>query len=74
MVLKSCAGDTCRQPWKVLHPAGNVRNLAEALKPQYDAYYTAEMEARAVSFDSCQWGYIISEEGPQVPLVYGSES
>ncbi|KAI9687426.1 MAG: hypothetical protein M1820_010439, partial [Bogoriella megaspora] len=74
MILKSCTADTCRWPWRVLHPAGNVHNLAEALKPQNDDYYTMEMKARGVNFSHCAWGYIIDAEGPQVPLVYDGMS
>lgn len=39
LATKSCAQDSCRDPWKTLHPDGKVRNLAGALDSTYDAYY-----------------------------------
>ncbi|KAI0514418.1 alkaline-phosphatase-like protein [Xylaria bambusicola] len=60
-VLKSCKGDTCREPWKQLHPAGNVETLADALRTGYDEFYA---EQTGVNFEYCAAGYIIDAEGP----------
>lgn len=63
MVLKSCKGRACTKPWEILHPAGNVVNLHDALHTRFDDYYKAQVER--VSFDRCEGGYIIDAEGPQ---------
>ncbi|KAK5630809.1 hypothetical protein RRF57_006524 [Xylaria bambusicola] len=60
-VLKSCKGRTCREPWKQLHPAGNVETLADALRSRYDEFYA---EQASVSFEYCAAGYIVNAEGP----------
>lgn len=67
MVLKSCDGDACREPWKQLHPGGKVQSLTDALAETYDGFYQRQVK---VSFSSCANGYIISEEGPQKFNVY----
>jgi N-acetylglucosamine-6-sulfatase len=67
MVLKSCKGDACREPWNVLHPGGEVRNLKDALANDFDAFYA---EQPKVSFDECALGYIRELEGPQDVNVY----
>lgn len=68
MVLKSCEGDACRYPWRQLHPGGKVNTLAEALRSDYDEFYSNQPK---VSFSACELGYIISSEGPQKFDVYG---
>ncbi|ORY11737.1 arylsulfatase-like protein [Clohesyomyces aquaticus] len=70
-VLKSCKGETCTQPWKALHPAGNVGNLHEALSTRFDHFY--EVEQKKVEYTRCEAGYILAAEGPQFErdgLVY----
>lgn len=67
MVLKSCKGKSCVEPWRVLHPRGDVTSLADALKVDYDAFYD---EQAKVSFNRCEFGYIIDAEGPQVSSSY----
>ncbi|GKT61402.1 hypothetical protein ColTof4_01483 [Colletotrichum tofieldiae] len=73
MVMKSCKGVTCRQPWDVLHPpktvkdGDRVRSLDDALHPRFDAFYAAQAR---VSFSRCEPGYIPSSEGPQVGYQY----
>ncbi|PYH95468.1 arylsulfatase [Aspergillus ellipticus CBS 707.79] len=67
LVLKSCQGNTCIEPWKVLHPDGSVASLKEALDPQFDVFYTIQTK---VEFTACEAGYIIASEGPQVGLEY----
>ncbi|KAJ5772752.1 Alkaline phosphatase-like alpha/beta/alpha [Penicillium paradoxum] len=66
MVLKSCQGVTCIQPWDVLQPVDDVSSLQDALHEEYDNFYGAQPQ---VSFDWCDAGYIIDAEGPQVPLT-----
>ncbi|KAI8951312.1 alkaline-phosphatase-like protein [Xylaria longipes] len=61
-VLKSCQGPTCREPWKQLHPAGEVNTLADALDARFDNFYEAEQTR--VRYDFCADGYIIDAEGP----------
>lgn len=63
MVTKSCKGQTCVDPWSVLHPAGNVKTLADAVNSKFDAFYASV--ANKVSFEKCELGYIIESEGPQ---------
>lgn len=67
MVLKSCKGDTCIDPWKVLHPRGDVHSLSDALKVRFDSFYRHQAK---VAYDRCEPGYIIDAEGPQEPYQY----
>lgn len=62
MVLKTCAGHQCQNPWQALFPGEAVNNLREALDPTYDHFFEHEM-AR-VRFDNCEKGYIAESEGP----------
>jgi N-acetylglucosamine-6-sulfatase len=64
MVTKSCKGITCISPWSVIHPAGNVRTLQDALDAKFDGFYEALAE-EVVRFDRCELGYIVESEGPQ---------
>ena len=66
LVLKSCKGITCIEPWTVLQPEVSVRSLREALDDQFDEFYSKQPR---VSFDWCDSGYIIEAEGPQAPLT-----
>ena len=60
LVLKSCGGETCREPWKQLHPAGHVRSLRDALAGAYDAFYEEQVK---VDFSFCWNGYWPEAEG-----------
>ncbi|KAI1351769.1 Arylsulphatase [Xylaria sp. FL0043] len=60
-VLKSCRGYSCRQPWKQLHPAGDVGSLTDALDSKYDDFYA---EQTRVKFETCENGYLVEAEGP----------
>lgn len=71
MVLKSCKREQCTDPWRVLHPEGNVRTLRDALSGQFDSFYE---EQPRVSFSECKLGYIREVEGPQLPNVYHDSS
>lgn len=62
MVLKSCKARSCTHPWEVLHPSGDVNNLHEALKVEYNHFY--EVEQEKVQFSKCEKGYILESEGP----------
>lgn len=62
MVTKSCKGRGCREPWGVLHPGGDVGDLAGTLDERFDAFYESQPR---VSFASCVKGHVVSEEGPQ---------
>ncbi|EXJ71432.1 uncharacterized protein A1O5_05240 [Cladophialophora psammophila CBS 110553] len=70
LVLKSCRGIECTDPWLQLHPQGNVRNLRDALSAQYDQFYAAQPK---IMFSACKEGYLIEFEGPQTALRYDSD-
>ncbi|KAJ2987043.1 hypothetical protein NUW58_g4725 [Xylaria curta] len=61
-VLKSCRGLSCREPWKQLHPAGDVNSLADALDDGFNGFY--ENEQTRVRYEFCADGYIVDAEGP----------
>ncbi|KAF7587871.1 hypothetical protein BBP40_006640 [Aspergillus hancockii] len=67
LVLKSCKGSTCVEPWGVLHPAGDVQILSDALHGTFDAFYNEQVK---VEYGWCEEGYIVEAEGPQVPSIY----
>ncbi|KAJ6093601.1 hypothetical protein N7486_008890 [Penicillium sp. IBT 16267x] len=66
LVLKSCQGLTCIEPWKVVQPQHTIHTLRDALDEQYDLFY---QERPRVSFNWCDTGYVIEAEGPQAPLT-----
>ena len=61
-VLKSCKGSICREPWKSLHPKGDVLTFEDALSAQFDHFY--EVEQQRVEYNFCSNGYLIDAEGP----------
>ncbi|KAJ4267223.1 hypothetical protein NW762_003324 [Fusarium torreyae] len=67
LVLKSCKGETCIEPWKILHPEGDVTSLKDALKNKFNAFYQEQVKVR---FDRCEAGYLVDAEGPQVGYEY----
>lgn len=67
LLLKSCKGDACIRPWKILHPEGDVESLQDALHKKFDVFYQKQVK---VSFDHCEEGYIIEVEGPQTGYQY----
>ncbi|KAF1965780.1 Arylsulphatase [Bimuria novae-zelandiae CBS 107.79] len=69
MVLKSCKGRACVEPWSVLQPKSGIRMLQDALEQKYDVFYN---EQPKVSFDECALGYIREFEGPQEVNVMGA--
>ncbi|KAL4790322.1 Six-hairpin glycosidase-like protein [Aspergillus venezuelensis] len=68
LVLKSCAGSTCIEPWKELHPDGSVSTLSDALDSKYDEFYA---QLPKVEYSVCADGYIIALEGQQWGDVSG---
>lgn len=72
LTLKSCKGVVCRQPWKTLHPAGDVSSLKDAMNPKFDSFYT-EVQLK-VTFTSCQAGYLTQYEGALTPIPYSDPS
>ncbi|KAL1623953.1 hypothetical protein SLS56_008078 [Neofusicoccum ribis] len=70
LVTKSCAEDTCREPWTVLQPPASLTNgkvvttLEEALDPAYDDFYAA---FPTVTIDECLNLQIPSNEAPFYP-------
>ncbi|RDW59238.1 arylsulfatase-4 [Coleophoma crateriformis] len=67
MVLKSCKGSACVQPWAVLHPDNSVHNLRDALEPRFNSFYHRQNK---VSFNWCEEGYILDAEGPQEAYIF----
>lgn len=65
LVLKSCQGVTCIQPWEALQPNAQVHNLQDALEERHDMLYDS---LPRVSFDWCDDGYLLEAEGPQLDL------
>lgn len=39
MVTKTCKSDSCRNPWGVIFPNGDVTNLKSAMSSNYDAFF-----------------------------------
>lgn len=80
MVSKSCTQDSCRNPWSVLFPGGQVSNLGDAMKSTYDTFFANQPK---VSYTACMYGpasalkmdcqliflgddgYLNADEGPQ---------
>ena len=67
MVSKSCVEDSCRNPWGVLFPSGQVNNLTEAMRSDYDTFFTDQPK---VSFTSCIQNHWVGAEGPQDVNVF----
>lgn len=70
MVLKSCKGIECVQPWDVLHPHGDIKTLKDALAVDFDVFY---QEQPKVSFERCELGYLKDVEGPQNPNIWSDK-
>ncbi|KAF7553217.1 hypothetical protein G7046_g7166 [Stylonectria norvegica] len=67
LVLKSCKGRDCIEPWKILHPEGGVETLEDALSYRFDEFYGEQVKVR---HGWCEEGYIVDAEGPQVGYQY----
>lgn len=70
MVLKSCKTKECHDPWRKLHPRGDVKNLHDALHKSYDTFYNDQPR---VSYSSCELGYLLDVEGPQHVNAFGED-
>lgn len=68
MVLKDCEGRTCQEPWKALHPAGEVATLVHALHNDFDEFYAAQPK---VEFRECLAGYFPENELPRLSSLMG---
>lgn len=68
LVMKSCKGAACTEPWRRIHPKGDVHSLKDALAPRFDAFYQKQPK---VSFTSCELGYFPEVEGPMDYHVFG---
>lgn len=64
MVTKSCSQGSCRDPWRTLHPAGDVHNLAEALAAKHDMFYA---NLPRVAFQTCLPFQLRENETPFYP-------
>lgn len=62
MVLKTCKSEGCVKPWSLLHPAGDVRNLKDAVHRKFDDFY--EKDVPKVKYDHCAQGFFLELEGP----------
>jgi N-acetylglucosamine-6-sulfatase len=62
LVLKTCVGDSCRQPWETLLPGQGLKTIKDALQAKYDAFFAG---VPRVSWTSCQAGYLPAAEGVQ---------
>ncbi|CAK7200863.1 hypothetical protein SEUCBS139899_003562 [Sporothrix eucalyptigena] len=68
VVLKTCARETCREPWRALHPQGDVATLEDSLAPHFDAFYAGQPN---IYFTKCEIGYIAESEGPMYVNRFG---
>lgn len=67
LALKACKGVGCREPWKQLHPSGDVVTLKQAMNETFDKFYE---EQEKVSFDACAEGYLPWLEGAMEPVPF----
>jgi N-acetylglucosamine-6-sulfatase len=72
LVLKSCEGETCYKPWTALHPAGDVKNLRDALDGKFDNFYVEKQNK--VHFDECLREYRTDMEQPLDYFSFGEGS
>ena len=61
LVLKDCKGQECRTPWASLHPQGDVKNLGDALRTEFDDFYASKQ--KRIEFERCTEGYSPDMEG-----------
>lgn len=70
MVLKSCRGRSCVEPWRDLHPSGDVKSLPDSLEERFDEFYQTQPR---VSFTDCKLGYLPEFEGPMNVTPFGEK-
>nr|POE66240.1 arylsulfatase [Quercus suber] len=68
MVLKTCQVRSCTHPWETLHPAGEVRDLLDALDVKYNEFY--EKQQPRIEFVKCEKGYLRESEGPSEVVAW----
>lgn len=71
LVTKTCSGKTCRQPWKALHPNGEVQTLTDALDSKFDHFYKDQPK---VQWEQCDRAYFIQNEMPIHYMTFGDHS
>lgn len=65
LILKSCQGQSCVEPWRSFHAAGDVRTLEDAMQERYDGFYARVAAEARVEFRECAMGYLREVEGPE---------
>jgi hypothetical protein len=61
LVLKTCKGKVCSDPWAEPLLGSGVAVLTQAMDAKYDAYFE---KLPKVSYSVCEAGYIAESEGP----------
>lgn len=62
LVLKTCKGVSCVEPYSALFPHGTVSTIQQAMNSKYDNYFAALPK---VHFDHCMLGYQNRLEQPE---------
>lgn len=68
MVLKTCSGQRCQEPWRALHPTRPISTIREAVHADFDDFYAAQPK---VKFENCLAGYFFDNEHPHFENVFG---
>ncbi|ORY86729.1 putative arylsulfatase precursor [Leucosporidium creatinivorum] len=61
LVLKTCVGEVCRNPWKTVFPDGSVSSLNAGLEKRFDGYFA---DLPKVKYSYCDIGYHRRLEAP----------
>lgn len=71
LVLKSCVGEVCHEPWASVFPGGGVTSLASALQADFDSYF---VELPKVTYKDCDLGFHTAREFPywEPALAFGA--
>jgi N-acetylglucosamine-6-sulfatase len=69
LILKSCKGQSCIEPWRAFHADGQVRSLQGAMHSSYDGFYARIAAEAKVGFKECAAGYVKAVEGPEYGLL-----
>ena len=70
LVLKTCKGKSCYDPWSALDPSGQTQTLEDALNPKFDAFYAGQPKVQM----ECAAGYLIQNELPIDYMTFGNHS
>lgn len=57
------------EPWRQLHPQGDVASLRDSLDVGFDAFYEGQDK---VIFSDCKLGYLPEFEGPMLAKQFGA--